>query len=274
MIGRRIGAYEFESKLGRGGVGTVYRARDHNRRDFVAVKVMHKHLTTQERAQSRFKREAEVLARLEHPNIVGVLDFLEVEQDFYMVLEFVRGETLSSGLQRLGAFSWERCVPWFCEALNALEYAHGEGIIHRDLKPSNLIVDMSGHVKILDFGMAKMADAAKQLTAPGMTLGTIAYMSKEQLLGKELDARSDFYSLGVCLYEVATGRLPFWSEVDRELALQIARREPTRPSVLRKGLSAAADEIILKALSKDREDRYADAASFRAALEASCGAKR
>lgn len=269
MIGRTIGNLTILSSLGRGGVGVVYLARVEGGDRHVAVKMLHSHLMTQEKAQKRFIREAEVLSRLRHPNIVQVLDMMTLPEGVFLVLEFVRGETLESGVQRLGAFDWARCVPWFCEALEALEYAHSRNVIHRDIKPANLLVEMSGRVKVLDFGMAKLQDARRQLTAPGMTLGTIAYMSREQLLGKPLDPRSDFYSLGVSLYEVATAQLPFWSSNDRELAMKIAREEPKPPSQLIPALAGAPEDVILKALAKAPEDRFQDAASFKNALKSS-----
>lgn len=269
MIGKSVGRYHLLSQLGQGGVGMVFLAEDQESKSHVAVKMLHAHLVEHERARSRFFREAEVLSRLRHPTIVQVMDFLQLPEGFFMVMEFVRGETLESGLQRLGAFGWNRCVPWFCEALNALEYAHEQGIIHRDVKPGNMLVDMTGHLKMLDFGMAKLQDARQQLTAPGMTLGTIAYMSKEQLLGKPLDARSDFYSLGVSLYELAAGKLPFWSENDRELAIQIARKKPVPPSQHNPSLNSAAEAVILKSISKKPDDRFQSAADFKQALRAS-----
>jgi serine/threonine protein kinase len=265
MIGKRIGNYEILSRLGQGGVGTVYLGRSSSGLH-VAIKMLHERLTKQDRARSRFLREAEVLSRLKHPGIVQVLDFLQLEEGFFMVLEFVRGETLESGVRRLGNFAWKNAVKWFNEALEALEYAHSQGIIHRDVKPANMLVQMNGKLKVLDFGMAKLEDARQQLTAPGMTLGTIAYMSKEQLLGKPLDARSDFYSLGVTLYEIVTGKLPFWSENDRELAIQIARKRAQLPSIRVPSLAGKAEEVILKAMNKAPEDRFQDAASFKQAM--------
>lgn len=269
MIDKQIGPYLVQSKLGQGGVGAVYLAKDTRSGLHVAVKMLHDRLTGHERARSRFVREAEVLARLKHPRIVQVLDFLQLPEGFFIILEFARGETLESGLQRLGPFDWSNCVEWFCEALDALDYAHQQGVIHRDVKPGNMIVQMDGKLKMLDFGMAKLSDAEKQLTAPGMTLGTIAYMSREQLLGKKLDPRSDFYSLGVSLYEIVTGRLPFWSEVDRELAMKIVKEEARPPSEFSKKLPSAADPVILKALMKKPKDRYQTAAEFRDALRGS-----
>jgi eukaryotic-like serine/threonine-protein kinase len=265
MIGKTVGNYEVLSKLGQGGVGTVYLGRS-TAGQHVAIKMLHEHLTKQDRARSRFMREAEVLSRLRHPGIVQVLDFLQLPEGFFMVLEFVRGETLESGVRRLGCFAWERAVPWFNEALDSLEYAHTQGVIHRDVKPANMLVQMSGKMKVLDFGMAKLQDARQQLTAPGMTLGTIAYMSKEQLLGKTLDPRSDYYSLGVTLYEFATGHLPFWSENDRELAIQIARTKPKLPSIHVPKLAGKPEEVILKSMGKDPDDRFQTAQEFREAM--------
>lgn len=265
VIGKTVGNYEVLSKLGQGGVGTVYLGRS-TTGQHVAIKMLHDRLTKQDRARSRFLREAEVLSRLKHPGIVQVLDFLQLPEGFFMVLEFVRGETLESGVRRLGHFAWERAVPWFNEALDSLEYAHKQGIIHRDVKPANMLIQMNGKMKLLDFGMAKLQDARQQLTAPGMTLGTIAYMSKEQLLGKPLDPRSDFYSLGVALYEVVTGHLPFWSENDRELAIQIARTKPKLPSIRVPKLAGKPEQVILKAMNKAPEDRFQDVASFKAAM--------
>lgn len=266
LVGQTLGPMKILSCLGRGGVGVVYLAEMEGFQRHVAVKKLHDPLTKQPRARERFSREAQVLAKLKHANIVQLYDYLELPEGVFMVLEFVRGETLESGVQRLGAFEWDRLVPWFCQALDALEYAHERGIIHRDIKPGNLLIDMASQLKVLDFGMAKLQFSEQQLTAPGMTLGTIAYMSKEQLLGKKLDPSSDFYSLGVSLYELATGNLPFWKENNRELAIAIARSQPKAPRQLNAKLSVKAESVILKSLGKTPDSRFQDSESFRQAL--------
>ncbi|MBX3471036.1 MAG: protein kinase [Planctomycetes bacterium] len=265
LIGRTVGDYKVVSRLGEGGMGMVYKGQHAALGQVVAIKSLHSALMNNQSARERFVREAQALARLNHPNIISLLNFINNDQGCFIVMEFAEGEDIEHKLQRMGLIPPEQCLPWFIEILRALAFAHKQGIIHRDIKPSNIIVHPSGRAKLLDFGTAKLVDA-KRLTQQGMTLGTIIYMSKEQLLGKALDARSDLYSLGVTLYECVTGQLPFYDEVERNLVVKIAKTEPIAPSQHYPAISRELEAMILKSMAKEPEQRFQTAEEFEAAL--------
>jgi serine/threonine-protein kinase len=267
MIGQVVGDYKILKHLGEGGMGMVYLAEHTQLHQRAAIKALHPTLFNNDNARERFMREAEVLARLNHPNIIRLLNFHNLPQGCFIVMEFAEGETLEDKLQRGGLVAPEITVPCFVQVLHALGYAHGLGVIHRDLKPSNIMLATGGGAKLLDFGTAKLADAPR-LTQQGMTLGTIVYMSKEQLLGKPLDARSDVYSLGVTLYETATGQLPFYDEEEKKLVLKIAKHDPTPPSQHHPAIPKELERIIVKSLAKAPEDRFQTANDMAQALEA------
>jgi serine/threonine-protein kinase len=269
--GEIVGDYRIVKQLGEGGMGMVYLGEHHMLRQKVAIKALHPTLVSNESARDRFVREAEVLARLNHPNIIRLLNFYNLPQGCFIVMEFAEGETLEDMLQKSGLIPPAVCVPAFIQVLRALQYAHRQGVIHRDLKPSNIMMTAEGMAKLLDFGTAKLADAPK-LTQQGMTLGTIIYMSKEQLLGKPLDARSDVYSLGVTLYETTTGQLPFYDEEEKKLVLKIAKQEPIPPSQHYPALPKELERIILKSLAKEPEQRWSSAEEMAAALDRFCAA--
>ncbi len=266
MIGQVVGDYRITKQLGEGGMGMVYLADHVQLRQKVAIKALHPTLFNNDNARDRFVREAEVLARLNHPNIIRLLNFYNIPQGCFIVMEFAEGETLEDKLQKGGLINPAVAVPCFVQVLHALDYAHRLGVIHRDLKPSNIMLATGGIAKLLDFGTAKLADAPR-LTQQGMTLGTIIYMSKEQLLGKPLDARSDVYSLGVTLYETTTGQLPFYDEEEKKLVLKIAKQEPIPPSQHYPPMSKDLERIILKSLAKVPEDRYQTAEEMAQALD-------
>ena len=276
MIGQQVGDYRVVSQLGEGGMGMVYKAEHATLGQVVAVKSLHPSLLGNQAAKDRFVREAQALARLNHPNIIGLLNFISDDQGCFIVMEYAEGEDLEHKLERMGLIPPPQCLPWFMEACRGLNYAHQQGIIHRDIKPSNIIVHPAGTTKLLDFGTAKLVDA-QRLTQQGMTLGTVIYMSKEQLLGKPLDAASDVYSLGVTLYECVTSHLPFYDEEERKLVVKIAKEDPIPPRQHYPGISPQLEAIILKAMAKDPKQRYPTALEFEQALaalpEAGGGAK-
>ncbi|MCA8926073.1 MAG: serine/threonine protein kinase, partial [Planctomycetes bacterium] len=265
LVGRRIGDYEVLSELGQGGMGLVFHGRHVQLGQAVAIKSLHTGLTSNPSARERFVREAQALARLNHPNIIALLNFINDDSGCYIIMEYAEGEDLEAKVQRMGLVPPAECLPWFVQACRALSYAHQQGVIHRDIKPSNIFIHPSGQTKLLDFGTAKLIDG-KRLTQQGMTLGTVIYMSREQVLGETLDARSDVYSLGVTLYETVTGQLPFNDDNERQLVVKIAKEEPVPPRQHCAALDPKLEAVILKALAKDREQRYQTAAEFEAAL--------
>ncbi len=208
MIGQVIGNYKIELKLGEGGMGSVYKGVDLMLEREVAIKVLRPELASQPQIVERFRSEAVTLAKLNHPNVATLYSFFRQGEHLYMVLEFVRGETLDALLARRGALTCEQAIPIFCQMLDGIDHAHRYGIIHRDIKPSNMMLTESGALKVLDFGIARLLGTAR-MTRAGHLIGTIEYMAPEQVRGQETDARSDIYSLGMLLYEMLTGRVPF-----------------------------------------------------------------
>jgi eukaryotic-like serine/threonine-protein kinase len=265
LIGQQVGDYTIVEQLGEGGMGMVFKGQHTALGQIVAVKSLHTALMGNQQAKDRFIREAQALARLNHPNIISLLNFINDPNGCYIIMEYAEGEDLEHKIQRMNIIPPDQAIPWFVQACRGLSYANQQGIIHRDIKPSNIIVHPSGTTKLLDFGTAKLVDA-KRLTQQGMTLGTIIYMSKEQLLGKPLDARSDVYSLGVTLYECVAGQLPFYDENERTLVRKIAKEEPIPPSQHYPGISPNLEAVILKSMAKDPDQRFQTATEMEAAL--------
>jgi serine/threonine-protein kinase len=276
FIGRTLaGGYLILELVGIGGMGRVYRAEQTNLGRTVAVKIIHPHLVGEENTAARFITEARAASRLNHPNSVGIIDFGKTtDGQLYLVMEFLRGRDLARVIYEEGDLSFRRIVDVLRQTLAALAEAHSENIIHRDLKPENIILEpvRSGgdFVKVVDFGLAKMRaeTQAKGITNPGIVCGTPEYMSPEQARGDPLDPRSDLYTVGVVLYQLLTGRLPFEAESPTQVALAHLKEQPRDPREVApaRQIPLPLVDVVLKSLNKDREDRYQHADDFAEAL--------
>jgi len=261
---QRIGDYEILGVLGSGGMGKVYRVRNVISDRIEAMKVLLPDLAGRQELAARFLREIKLLASLNHPNIATLCTALTIDNQLVMIMEYVQGVTLDELLGQ-GQVSLENGTNYIDQALAALSYAHQKGIIHRDIKPANMMLTPDGVVKLMDFGIAR-SGAERQMTQTGTTLGSVNYMSPEQITGQNLDARSDIYSTGISLYEIATGQRPFNANSDYELMAMHVKELPKPPIELRPWLPAAVNQIILTAIAKDPQDRFPTAEAFRQAL--------
>ncbi|MFY9553780.1 MAG: protein kinase [Blastocatellia bacterium] len=271
MIGNLVGSYKITDKIGEGGMGAVFRGIDVMLEREVAVKMLRPELSRQPDIVERFRSEAVTLAKLNHPNIATLYSFLRQGEDFFMVMEFVRGETLDGLIRRSGAMRCERAIALFCQALEGIDHAHKMGIIHRDIKPANIMMTESGTLKVMDFGIARVLGSAR-MTKQGNIVGTIEYMSPEQVRGLETDARSDLYSLGILLYEMLTGRVPFSSDSEYDLMKMQIEHAPEPPRVFSAHIPQAVEQAIMRSLAKRPEARFQTAAEFRSALLNASGA--
>ena len=281
-IGRRVGAYQIVERIGVGGMGEVYRAQDTRLNRQVAVKFLPDEMKRNEQALERFKREARAASALNHPNICTIYDIGESEDGPFIVMELLNGSTLDHRISGR-PLSPELLLDLSIQITDALESAHAKGILHRDIKPANIFVTERGQTKLVDFGLAKLVTAvdalptmhtltekavphARDLTIPGAFMGTAPYMSPEQIRGEPVDSRSDIFSLGAVLYEMATGKPAFSGETTSEIREAIVSQEPPPPRKINPDVSSGLERVITKALKKQPQERYHRAGELRAEL--------
>jgi serine/threonine-protein kinase len=266
QIGDRVGDYEIQALIGAGGMGRVYKVRNRFSNREEAMKVLLPDLNSERDLAARFMMEIRTLASLDHPNIAQLRTAFQFENQLVMIMEYVEGVTLEK-LAGEGALPIDRDLDYATQVLSALSYAHSRGVIHRDIKPANIMITTHGQVKLMDFGIAKNADEM-HLTRPGMTIGSVYYMSPEQVRGGTVDARSDLYSFGVTLYESLTGRKPFEADTSYSVLNAHLTVAPVPPIEVNPAVPPQVNQIILRALEKNPDDRFQTAQEFHDALKA------
>jgi ligand-binding sensor domain-containing protein len=265
-IGKTIGQYQVLEQIGRGGMATVFKAYQPSMDRYVAIKILPSHFTEDESFVGRFAQEARALARLEHPHILPVHDYGEQEGTTYLVMRYVRAGTLKDLITREGPLDLKEVARVLAQVGGALDYAHSQDVIHRDIKPSNVLIDERGNTFLTDFGIAKLVAETAQFTASGAVIGTPAYMSPEQGMGMPVDCRCDIYSLGVVLYELVTGRVPFEAETPLAVLLKHVNDPLPLPRQIKPDLPEAVERVILKAMAKSPDDRFQSAQQMVDAL--------
>ncbi|QHV97709.1 serine/threonine protein kinase [Spirosoma endbachense] len=266
MKGRFIHHYRIESLLGEGGMGTVYRALDTHLERPVAVKMLHSHLVSQVSFMERFRNEALILARLNHPNIAVVYNFLQDGTDYFMAMEYVEGDSLEMLIRKTGALPAAVAAEITRQGLEGLAHAHRKGVLHRDIKPANLMITPEGAIKLMDFGIARVV-GEQRMTQANRVVGTLEYMAPELIQGEAPSPASDLYAMGILLYELLSGKLPFASRTDYELMQTIIREKPIGLRKLNAQIPKELEAVVQKALEKNPAKRFADAREFQKALQ-------
>ena len=261
------GRYELSTQVARGGTAQVYLARDLLLDRPVALKVLFPELSSDHTFVERFRREAQAAANLSHPNIVPVFDWGQSDSTYFIVMEYVDGEALSSIIKSQAPLDQSQAASITSDIAKALSYAHRHGVVHRDVKPGNVLITSDGQVKVTDFGIARAMGSDEQVTQTGLVMGTATYFSPEQAQGLDVDGRSDIYSLGVVLYEMLTGKPPFSGENPVSIAYQHVRETPTPPRSVNPSISASLEAIVSQAMAKLPAERYQSADEFRADLD-------
>ena len=266
MIGKMLGnRYEIIEKIGGGGMAVVYKAKCHLLNRFVAVKVLRNEYINDKDLVNKFRRESQAVASLSHPNIVNVYDVGELDDMYYIVMEMVTGKTLKRIIQEKGTLHQEEIIHYTKQIARALQHAHENYVVHRDIKPQNILITEDHLAKITDFGIALSSDSAT-LTNAGNLVGSVHYFSPEQARGGYTDAKTDLYSLGIVMYEMATGKLPFEGESPITIALKHLHEEMELPSAINPSISEGLEKIILKLTQKEQMGRFSSAASLINAL--------
>lgn len=266
---RKLDKYELVERLGHGGMAEVYKAYQPGVERFVAVKILHSHRQDSADFVARFRREARAIGRLQHPNIVRIIDFAEQAENDYMVMDYVAGGTLSDYLQTHSQLSLQAALPLVVQLADALAYAHQQGLIHRDIKPGNIMFTDNTYTQVVltDFGLARLLDDAEsKLTLSGAMIGTPTYMSPEAVRGEPCDERTDIYSLGVVLYELMTGKTPYAANTPYSMMMKQANEPLPLPRTLNPDLPVIVEQLLCKALAKEPSERYQSAAEFALAL--------
>jgi serine/threonine-protein kinase len=262
-----VSPYEIVEQVGGGGMGIVYKARDPRLQRFVALKYLPAFLGANPEIKRRFLQEAKTIASLDHPNLCTIFEVAEPEAgQLVIVMPYYEGETLKQKIAR-GPLPVAEALEYALQVARGLEHAHAAGVVHRDIKPANIVVTPGRHVKILDFGIAKVADANANLTRTGAVLGTLSYMSPEQACGDPVDHRTDLWAMGVVLYEMLAGRPPFRAESMEALFSAIQWRDPAPLAALRPDVPPAVEELVHRLLEKEPARRYEDARALAPALE-------
>lgn len=261
MIGTNVGEYRIVEKVGQGGMGSVYKAVHSKLDQVVAIKVLSSEFSDNPSMRSRFINEARIQAKFTHPNVVNVLNFFEIDEKAYLVMEFVEGETLEQKLERKGKLQIEEALDISYSVLNALMFMHSKGVIHRDIKPANIMFTKSGVVKVADFGIAKSVDEQTMQTKTGL-LGSVMYLTPEQILGEKTSAATDIYSFGITLYKMLTGRTPFSNKSEFEIMKSHLEQIPEQPKHYNDYIPKSLNKVIIKSISKDPKDRFSSASEF------------
>jgi eukaryotic-like serine/threonine-protein kinase len=267
---KKLGRYDLIRVLGKGAMGIVYEGRDPNLDRRVAIKTVKVENLSEEAAaeyEHRFRTEARSAARLQHPNIVSVYDSDRDGDIAFLVMEYIQGDDLKHHLDKGVRYSLEQSLKMIRDLLSALDYAHKQGIVHRDVKPANLLIEPGGRVKLTDFGVARIQDSGEATRTQGSMVGTLKYMSPEQVQGQKIDSRADLFSVGVVLYQLLTDKRPFDGDNDFSIIHQIIGHTPAPPSSFNARLPSAIDAVVARALAKDRDQRFATARDFATALQ-------